>query len=74
MPASQSLNLLLTCNILTGLHNKENCYKAEKHNMIKTKIRTGQSGARMREYGRVTETGIITKKERGYEGNIIKEV
>lgn len=36
MPASQSLNLLLTCNILTGLHNKENCYKLGKHYMIKT--------------------------------------
>lgn len=62
MPASQSLNLLLTCNILTGLHNKENCYKAEKHTMIKTKIRTRQSGVQMREYGRVTETGIINRE------------
>ncbi len=36
MPASQSLNLLLTCNILTGLHNKEDCKKSENHFMINT--------------------------------------
>lgn len=55
----QPLDFLPTCNILTGLHNKENCYKLKKHYMISTENMHWTIGCATWESNRVSKTEII---------------
>lgn len=75
MSASPPLDFLPTYNILTGLYNKENCYNAEKHTMIKTENKRWTNGCAVWERTKGSQKQkSSTEKESGYERDSVKEV
>lgn len=75
MSASPSLDFLPTYNILTDLHNKEDCKKTENHFMISTENMHWTIGcAKWERMTGLQKQKSSTEKESGYEGDIVKEV